>query len=255
MRTSAALSLFAVMADAVLRPSEEEMRDRVEINLHGKTCPECGKSFKSRQTYMIHMAIKHQNMPLKEVMGSSDAGSAATTPAICPACDQQCSTMAVLLKHYMRKHVEAADITQFSCPKCGRAHKTKSDLKEHEPFCLRGADEGKVIRCLVCQFLAANMHTWANHQKITKHRSFDLCWPDGSSGDAPRPPTMSAVPAAFGVVLDDEEVRRADGLSAHADPASEDEAVVVHVGQLEVHNAYTREASARTSARKLPRHG
>ena len=243
------------MADEVLRPSVEEMRDRVDINLHGIACPECGKSCKSRQNLAMHMQ-KHQNstdgltpgFKRAQLPPQLESSMPATTPAICPACNQQCSTMAVLLKHYMRKHVEAAN---FPCPKCGHGHKTKADLKAHEPLCLKGPDEGKVIRCLACQFLSPNVNAWVLHQRMTKHRACELCWPDGSSGQGPQPTSLSAVPTAFGVVLDDDEVVRADGLAADADPASEDEAVVVHVGQLEVLNPYARVARPK----KVPRHG
>lgn len=217
------------------------MRERMDAMLNGVSCPVCSKWFKSRANLIVHAAIHEDDSGKKRThrrTGESrggkqieeDMGLKKISPAVCPTCNQQFSTTTTLNRHYLRKHVEGVT---FLCPKCGTHKKSKADLRTHVPFCLRGPDAGKIIRCTACQFMVENAHSWQQHSKLTNHRNYELCWPDGSSGTGPKPAGLSAMPSAFGTVLHDDEVVLASG-APDDEPASEDEAVVVHVGQLEV---------------------
>jgi DNA-directed RNA polymerase subunit M/transcription elongation factor TFIIS len=217
------------------RPTREEMEVRVHEMVHGVTCDVCGKHFQSRTQLnvhaLIHSAEAKKAKGIARLNGASAPGqhSAARrveAPALCPACGEQLSTMTVLVKHYQRRH--AAPDAALECAKCGKRFKTKSDLSRHEGLCLSGPDAGKVIRCTVCQMIQTTANAWREHSKQTKHRSCELCWPDGSSGGAAG--AAGAVPSAraFGTVLDDDEIH-----APGDEPASEDEAIVVHVGHLD----------------------
>ena len=245
------------------------MERRVNANLYGVDCPECGKKFKSIGQLDLHLKTHGMNKsapssrkrPHAAIAGEASADGATEDnggntptfrvfadkiPAICPLCKEQSSTMTVLTKHYMRKHVQNVF---FECRKCGAKKPTRTDITKHEALCLRGPDEGKVIRCTACQMLLPTANSWRTHSELSKHRFFDLCWPDGSSGDsAPPNPAESdkiVLDDAFGTVLDDDE---AAALEAAHDARAEEEVVLVHVGKLDVLAAEGRPLQAREAA-------
>lgn len=248
---------------------------RVQDAIHGVECEVCGQRFTSRTRLDVHMQRHRASEIAKKKSGNgllvkptqmtnkvwAQAGEEAERsagpnkrtfepPALCPDCGQQCSTITVLTKHFLRKHVDGA---AFKCAKCDKGFNTKSDRTRHESVCLRGPDAGKVIRCLACQMVHKTAWAWATHMDLTKHKLFELCWPDGSTGPAP-PPTSAAgqlvapPPEEFGTVLDDEAAAALEAQESRI----EDEAEVVHIGRLEVLEADGRVPQpARGTKRKV----
>ena len=194
------------------------METRVRDMLHGVSCATCGKHFASRRLLLVHERV-HTRLP-----GVLKKPAIVQGPAICPVCGEQSSTNTVLTKHYLRKHAQEVS---FPCSKCAKAFYTKSDAVQHQKLCLKGPDVGKVFRCITCQMIRRSAASWREHAQLTSHRTFELCWPDGSSAEPLAGARGALPPEAFGTVLEDEEVA-----AAHDVPASDDEAAIVHVGAL-----------------------
>lgn len=92
---------------------------------------------------------------------------------ICDVCNNTFANGTVLRKHIARKH----STQRFACAKCGSTLNSPADKREHESMCLKGADEGKVLRCKTCDMEMMGQHQWKQHKRLTKHRGFDICWP------------------------------------------------------------------------------
>lgn len=200
---------------AVQRPSRDVMETRVRDMLHGVSCATCGKHFASRPLLLVHQSVHTR------LRGIMKKPRKLQETAICPVCGEQSSTLTVLTKHFLRKHVKQVS---FPCAKCAKAFDTKSDAVQHQKLCLKGPDVGKVFRCLACHMIRRTAASWREHAQLTSHRTFELCWPDGSFAEG-LGAREALLPKDFGTVLEDEEVA-----AAHGDPYLEDEAVVVHVG-------------------------
>ena len=212
------------------RPTVAEVEQRIHEKNHGVSCPLCKKDFRSRTQYEQH--AQSCGKPAGSGKRKRDEESVGSWPAVCPVCSQQLSTMTVLIKHYQRSHAQAA-AASFPCSKCGKVFKTKADVAEHEPRCLNGKDDGKVIRCVQCQLICKTAWEWKHHSQLSKHKDFELCWPDGSRAQYDEPGTrpeqvMKPPPETFGTLLTDAEVAQ---LYAHQqEPPPSCEAELVHVG-------------------------
>ena len=121
----------------------------------------------------------------------------------------------MLTRHFARKHTQAEPA--YPCCKCGKRFMTSSDRATHEPTCLHGPDEGKLLQCAACGIQLPTPSTWRAHRHMTGHANFTHCWPDGSPA-APGYPRGAAVDAAD-----------AEGLDAAADAPEEEEAIIVHI--------------------------
>ena len=116
------------------------------------------------------MVVSHAVEGLKR-----KGGGGGRQPRVCPACNEKLTQTQSLARHYARKHAQEKS---FACEKCALGFATPSDCAQHQRTCLRGADQGKLFRCIKCGIFVDTIFAWKTHVAMTKHREFELTYPE-----------------------------------------------------------------------------
>lgn len=178
----------------VLAPTSEQMTEHVRRSAAGEvSCDTCGKSFANAQHLKVH---KRQHEERRPRIAHAESGPRerkaggkrlrTALQCLCPACGEVLDQLQGLTRHFARKHFEG---TLFACSKCALGFRTAVDCNQHQRLCLRGEDEGKVIRCKTCGFCVDSVYKWKNHAAMTKHRDFVLA----ERAEAPAPLAWASI--------------------------------------------------------------